>query len=295
MAKTSIILLTFEVSMNLLMTSAFAQTRAITFSVNDFRPLAAAARDIEQISGTPVNYEDLRCDFPGDQKDITAGNVTPAQERLNGPVKVIVPRGGPLVTTITVAGSTSRLPDAGVTYEALTNIVSAYNSSSTLPGRFRLESANGEFFLEPIAMRDASGNTGPVTPVLSTAITLPLQQRNAAETLDLILAQVSKASGFKIGVGSVPMNALAMGQVTIGADQQPASQVLAQLLNALLGYGPVLPAWSSGLSYRVLYDVQLKYYMFNVVEVGPVGVRYARPQSAPSPAGPGRPGLNAKP
>ena len=48
----------------------------------------------------PVNYKDVRCDFPGDQKDITEGNVTPAQERLNGPVKVIVPRGGELPTTI---------------------------------------------------------------------------------------------------------------------------------------------------------------------------------------------------
>lgn len=109
MAKTSTIFLAVGVPLVLLVASAFAQTKAITFSVNDFRPLAAAARNIEQISGTPVNYEDVRCDFPGDQKDITAGNVTPAQERLNGPVKVIVPRGGPLVTTITVAGSTARL------------------------------------------------------------------------------------------------------------------------------------------------------------------------------------------
>lgn len=143
-------------------------------------------------------------------------------------------------------------------------------------------------------MRDISGNTAPVRAVLSTPITLPLQQRNAAETLDLILAAVSKASGFKIGVGSVPMNALAMGQVTIGANQEPASRVLARLLNALLGYGTVLPASSPALSYRVLYDVQLKYYMFNVVEVGPMGIRYASAPSSPPPPGPGRPGLNPK-
>ena len=86
-----------------------------------------------------------------------------------------------------MVASSGRLPDSGTAYNALTGIVSAYNASEILPGRYRLESVNGEFFLEPIAMRDVSGNTVPVTAVLSRPITLP-QRRNAAETLNLILA-----------------------------------------------------------------------------------------------------------
>ena len=297
MARTSVILAALGASLSLSVACApaLAQTMAITVAVNDFTPLAAAAREIERISGIPVNYEDVRCDFPADQKDITEGNVTPAQVRLNGPVKVIVPRGGPLSATIAVNASTALLQDADATASALNSIISAYNASGTLPGSFRLESANGEFFLEPVTMRDVSGNTVPVQAVLSTPITLPLQRRGAYETLDLILAAASKASGFKIDIGMVPTNGLAMSHPAIGADQEPASHVLARLMNSLLGYGPILPAASPAFSYRVLYDVQLKYYMFNMLEVGYLGVRYNTAPIAAPPSGSGRPGWNKKP
>jgi hypothetical protein len=76
-----------------------AQNRAVTIAVNDYRPVAAAISQLEQLSAIPINFEDVRSDFPGDQLDVTAQNVTPAQQQLalqggRGPVKDIAPRGG---------------------------------------------------------------------------------------------------------------------------------------------------------------------------------------------------------
>lgn len=299
MNKTWTILTALAALLLVIQALAVAQSTTTTVSVDSARPMGDAAIEIERISGTPVNYEDVRCDFPGDQVDITKGNVTPAQEQLAlqngfGPVKLIAPRGGPLSVAVAVDPSTLRLPDANATASALNDIISIYNSSGTLSGRFQVDSYSGEFFLEPVEVRDVSGNAVAIQPVLSTPITLPLAKRNAYQTLDLILQTVSTASGFKIGIGGVPMNMLALGQVTIGADNEPASHVLARFMNSLLGYASVLPASSPALSYRVLYDVQLKYYMFNLHQAVPLAVRYAPPPATAPAPGVGRPGMLPK-
>jgi hypothetical protein len=249
-----------------------AQTSAATIAVNDFRPLASAVSRLEQLSGIPINYEDIRCDFPGDQKDMTAENVTPAQQQLAqkngfGPVKDIAPRGGPLSAAIAVDAVSGQLRDANALAGALNSVLSVY-SGSNLPGAFQMESYHGAFFVAPIKDRDATGATVSVTPVLSTPITISVKNGVALHVLDQIVAEVYKGSGHKIGVGSVPINGMAMGRVTLEAVHEPASHVLLWLMNSLLGYGPAIPAASPGLSYRVLYDPQLKYYMFNMVEVG---------------------------
>lgn len=273
----------------------FAQSKSITLTVDDYRPLDAAVLEIEKISGLPIHYEDMRCDFAGDELDITPLiGVTPAQLALHGSVKDVVPRGGPLAAMIAVDASTGRLLDAEATSEALNAVVSAYNAPGTLPGQFEVVRANGAFFVEPTAVRNSSGQTVPIRAILSTPITIPAEERIAADTLNLILAQVSQLSGFKVSVGEVPMNALAMTRGAFSASQEPACQVLGRFLNSLVGYGAVAPSSSPTLAYRVFYDVQLRYYMFSVVEVGYVGPRYLPTPPAPPSPGPGRPGLNPK-
>jgi hypothetical protein len=267
------------------------QTRATTIAVNDYRPLAAAVSQLEQLSTIPINFEDVRFDFPGDQIDVTAQNVTPASQQLAlqeglGPVKDIAPRGGPLSATIAVDAASGKLKDANALAAALNSVLSAY-AGSNLPGAFSVENYNGAFFVAPTAMRDASGATVAVSSVLSTPITLSVKQGIAAEVLNQILSQVYKRSGFKIEAGSVPMNGLAMGRVTFDAVQEPANHVLMWLLNSLLGYGPVLPPSSPSLAYRVFYVPQLKSYLFNIFEVGvQLNTHINRPAAPVQPSGP---------
>jgi hypothetical protein len=270
----------------------FGQTQASTISVNTFRPLAAVADQLQQLSQIPINYEDVRCDFPGDQTTVQ-GAYTAAQQALAsqngvvGPLVDIAPRGGPLSATIAVNAS-RQLPNAPAVASALNSFLSSY-SGSTLPGAFSMEAYNGAFFLAPTSIRNQTGTTVLAPAVLSTPITLSVNQGVAFQVLDQILAQVSQTSGFKIGVGTVPVNALAMARVTINAVQEPANHILMWLLNSLLNHGQVLPASSPSLAYRVLYDPKLKYYMFNIVEVG-VGfsTRTLPPVAPTQPSGPNR-------
>ncbi len=198
---------------------AFGQSRPATIAVDTYPPLEAAASEIEKISGIPVtHYEDIGCDYPGDQRDITAGNVTPEQIQLHGAVKVIVPRGATLTAAIAVDSSTSRPSGPEATEAALERVNSAYNTSGTLPGRFRVVDSFGAFFAQPVALRNGSGSAVAVRAVFSEPTTFPEEQRSRFETLLLILAEVAKGTGLTIDIGMVSVNGLAMAQLAIGAD-----------------------------------------------------------------------------
>src|ERR1700730_17089369 len=111
------------------------QTRAPTIAVNDYRQMPTAFSQLEQLSAIPINFEDVRLNFSGDQIDVTAQNVTPAQQQLAlqnglGPVKDIAPRGGPLSATIAVDAASGKLKDANALAAALNSVLSAYSGSN---------------------------------------------------------------------------------------------------------------------------------------------------------------------
>ncbi len=272
--------------------SGTCQTQATTFSVSSFRPLADASRRLAELSKQPIYYEDVRCDFPGDQV-VLNGQYTAAQQQqaaqlgIVTPLTDVAPRGGSLSTTIAV-NSTGHLPDSTALAGAINSILSVY-SASGLPGAFGVEQYNGAFFLAPTEIRNQTGATAKFTPVLSTPITFSVTQGVAFGALKQILAQVSQATGYRIDVGSAPVNALAMARVTINAVHEPANHVLMWFLNSLLGYGSLVPPNSPSFAYHMLYDPRLKYYMFNIVEIAPELATHltAAPPSLPAqPSGP---------
>ena len=169
--------------------------------------------------------------FAGDQQDVTARNLTSAEKQLASHsgvalAKQVAPLGGRLETTIVVDAASGKLKDQNATASALNEILLTYKASGSLPGTFRLESYGGALFVEPAEMRNSTGSTMAATPILSAPITLSVTQRNAFETLQLILTNVSKNSGFKVGIGTVPIQALATTRVTINVDREPASHAL---------------------------------------------------------------------
>ena len=156
---------------------------------------------------------------------------------------------------IVVDATTGRLKDIQAVNAALTALVSAYNSSD-LPGDFEFEQSNGVFFVKPVSYRDASGATQLMTPLLSTPITLPEEKRTWIQTLELILQQISKASGAHVGLFSGPMFPV---DVAIGANNEHADHVIARLLAS--GNSPaaasVNSSWDASLSY--LFFCQPRY------------------------------------
>jgi len=246
---------------------AFGQSKTVTLTADGPRPLAKAVLEIEGLSGIPINYEDFRIEHPPDMNDVTDVVQGPAQKAANPNSRIIVPRGGHFSANILVDAVTGKLTHTTDVAHALNAILAAYRSSN-LPGDFSLESFNGVFLIAPVRARAATGTTVPFVPIFSTRITLREVQRNAYQTLKLILDQVAKAVDFRIGLGAVPRGTTA-SQITIGAEDEPASHVIARLMGSLATYGHRASdsSWVPGLSYTLLYDPGLKYYMFNIFNI----------------------------
>ncbi|MBI3894662.1 MAG: hypothetical protein HY313_01895 [Acidobacteria bacterium] len=267
---------TMEVALPLLLLNciAFGQTKEIEITVNDPRPLAAAIDKLEELSGIPINYEDMPVYYEADQKDVTD---TVARRPPPAGYRIIVARGGQLTVPILVDATTGKLNDSEAVKEALFTVISAY-SANNFPGGFDVEFYNGVFFVKPVRYRDEAGATLTKRAVLSAPITFPEEKRTISQTLRLILDQISKASRAEIrrGTGSD-----GMGELTMGAQSEPANHVVARFLapRSAPSVASNGTNWDGGLSYRLLFEPKLGYAL-NVHRV-PNSPRWAVPPSKP--------------
>ena len=223
---------------------SLGETRTIEITVDDPRPLAAAILKLEELSGIPINYEDMPVYYSDDMRDVT-------DEVAQRPV----PPGGS-ACSVRAAGSSpcqlrltlprESLIDLEAVNTALAALVSAYNASD-LPGDFDMEGRNGVFFVMPVRYRDATGTTQPMTPILSTPITLPEERRGWIQTIRLILGQVSAATGVEIGP-----NILKSGMCDRRSTKtNPAYHLIARMLAHGNGTVPAAAnsSWDSSFSY----------------------------------------------
>lgn len=262
---------------------AVGQTKIIDITVDDPRPLAAAIDKIEELSGIPINYEDMPVYYSADVKDVTDAV---ARTPLPAGRRIIVARGGQLSVPIVVDAATGKLNGAQAVNAALVALISAYNSSG-LPGGFDLEFFNGVFFTKPVRYRDATGATRPMTPVLSTPVTLPQEPSQAYQIWQLVIAQVSSAAGVHVdagwgaGMGDAGPD---MGQVAFGPQNEPADHVIARLLAPRNSPASATPDanWDAGRSCRLFTDATSKFYALNVhVVANRWSVEPAKPYSPP--------------
>jgi hypothetical protein len=206
--------------------------------VSDARPVAAAIDEIEKLSGRPITYEDP----PFLNKDY----MTPMVEDMSGDPRLLVPSGGSLRFTLPADAS----PEQKVA--AAQSMVGNYNASHGA-ATFSV-SQDGLTHVVPRQTMDASGRLVPVTPVLDTRITVAAKPRSAMDLLGEICQAVSLVSGQSVGIGNVPTNALYQQMIEIGANNEPARQVLEKLIVAN----------RLSLSWRLLYDPGLKTYYLNI-------------------------------
>jgi hypothetical protein len=219
-----------------------AQAAATAFGaslvVSDPRPVAAAIEEIEKLSGKPITYEDP----PYLNKDY----MMPMVEDGNADPRLLVPRGGTLRITLPADAS----PEQKVA--AAQSMVGNYNASHGA-ATFSV-SQDGLTHVVPRQTRDASDRLMPVTPALDTRITVAAKLRSAMDLLGEICKAVSLGSGQPVGIGTVPTNALYQQKIEIGANNEPARQVLEKLIVAS----------RMTLSWRLLYDPGLKTYYLNI-------------------------------
>lgn len=250
-----------------------AQT-PIHISVNQARPLEAALDQLENKLGIPINYEDPRFACPNDVQDVTAQAQNAAQRAANPRTRVIVPRTGALNVDSVLPSA----PQAGDALTVVTALRAQYEANG-YPGRFTIKQVGSVLTVQPVAVRGSDCTWAATAPAMETPISFPSQQRDATETLSLILNAVAQRLGIKVGLGNLPMVAFVNRKATVGADNEPANIVLMRLFDQLS------PSGYSPYSYHLFYDPGLKYYLADIAAVQPLRPKPEAEGAPPPPKG----------
>lgn len=242
---------------------AFTQPAA-SIEFRDPRPLAAAITHLQQTYGIALNYEDPPFQYEGDSVDITDQVQTEKQRQANPAARIRVPRGG--VLSIPDSSISIRQGVAGDAMTVLSRLLVLHDAAG-LPGRFVLEQRNGIPALTPKAVKNARGEWTAITSILDQPVSFPARDRSAAETVELLLSEITKRKGVKVALAAAPVQLFAQARLTLGSNDQTAASVLADIFQQLSHQmSPAAPGRTL-LSYKLLYDPQLRYFLLTISPV----------------------------
>lgn len=219
----------------------------LALSVDDHRPLAALAGELEKRYRIVVTYEEAPWVAAADLEDVTRAVI-----ESNGPGKaapaqpVIVPRKAAVSFEYALDPAKGRPTDDS---DLLSALLFQYEAAGA-PGKFRFEGSRGLYHLIPARLEKADGGWADVSPVLSTPVRLADAERSVDDTLDEIVAQLNESSPVPVGWGFVPLNLFYQTRIRLAADGVPAREVMRQILELL----PRRATW------RLNYDPTTKRY-----------------------------------
>ncbi len=248
---------------NLIALAAFAAVGAappehfdpVDLAVDSPRPLAAAIELLEARHGQVITYEDAPYESPADVADVT---LAVRQDLADYPAgrapRVLIPRPAKIEAGYLVAQSTGQPDDIATVVQMLVDV----HAQSGNPGSFELRAGDAAWHVVPRRVTAADGNVRDVAPLLDSLVTLPDADRNGVETLEALCAELSRLSGYRVQVGTVPLNLLMHHRSRVSAENAAARDVLSRFLAAV---GP-------NLSWRLLYDPGMRLFVLNVHAVG---------------------------
>lgn len=232
-------------------TQTSGAARKVKLSVEDGRPLAQAILVLQERFGFVITYEDPRYVNADEMSDVTEQVRRDLDKFPPGQApRVLVPKGGTLVFEYD-SGSDSSPPDANLIMQQLL----AAHAVSGHAGTFGIETGTDVIHVFPTAGRDVSGRITAQKSVLDEVINLPAQERTGLQTLEALCAAVSKATGQRVVVGTIPDRLF--DQYKDRKERKlKARDALVQLLEEARN--------GARLSWRLLYDPGLKIYALNI-------------------------------
>lgn len=251
--------------------AALAQTppRDSVLTLNDHRPVAAAVEALISKYRYVITYQEPPCVYAQDLQDITSE--PRFRNRFPRGHKVFLLRGGQL--TLSLPGTS---PNEQQMYELLEQVVDEQNDGDNSGPHFRVEQDGAAFHVVPTEVRDQDGNWQPVTPLLSTTISLATEARTYRQMVAAIATAIGAAAHVKIGPvlnGGIVLGFLNPNPTTytLGAEDEPASEVL---LDAFRVSG-------RRATWMLEYDPSLKIYVLNIDDVPPTQPTASPPAHAP--------------
>jgi hypothetical protein len=219
-----------------------------TVVANDPRSLAQAVSAVREEYGWVVDFEDPPYTSDADLVDIT----NPQWRATHPGGRVVkVPAGGAFqcdfAEGVDMNNHASRM---GV----LRKLVAEYNRSPN-PGKFEVrDDGDGRYTIVGVAAKNHARQDESVSPILDTIISIPVQQRSAFETLELIAKTLSSKTGTQVSLVQAPISLLRQSQVTVGGENLSARALVTQTLDAT----------KRPLVWDLLYESNFPLYGFNI-------------------------------
>jgi len=211
-------------------------------SVHDPRPVAAMILELETRYSWQITYEDPPYASAADIEDVTA-----RYARSPGGARILVPKAGSL--------SVSGLAGAPRESATIAQMLTSYNELAGAEA-FRLVKEGELYHVVPNKAHDESGALRAAPSILEAKIAVRPGQRTMYDLLDEMCNKVSRASGMKVLLGTVPQSLLRNTSTTVGTAgrKETARAVLDQMI-AQSG---------ARLSWQLLYDPGDKFYALNL-------------------------------
>lgn len=211
--------------------------KTLLVRVSDTRPVARAIQILEDVCGCAINYEE-----PAYSSSDLVEQQLPGSEK---PTKV--PRPG----TFEVRRQLEKESLAAMLPDVLNDVLSEAQRAG-VPGNYRLAIHGKRMSVVPDYSR-GSGEEGRL-PLLDAEVAMRPLSGTVSEALGSLALELSRFSGFKVLVGTVPGSALSL-PVNLKASRGRARFVLSDILDAV----------PDGIvSWRVLYDPRIRVYVINV-------------------------------
>jgi hypothetical protein len=227
-------------------------------SVNNGRPLAEAAWELEKRYGWVITYEDPMYVNESEINDVTLQVRRDLDKYKPGQAPtVLVPKGGPLAITFNLT-SDDNIP---VRPESVVQKLLEANGAAGNGGSFRLEVSGPIVHVIPTAYKNIAGTSIPLQPVLDSLISIPAEERTGMQSLEALCAAVSEVSQTKVVVGTVDPNLFVRYSNQLGAKDEKARDFLVSLLENVRGTARLD---DTDLSWRLLFDPKDKTYALNI-------------------------------
>ena len=204
-----------------------------TLTANDPRPLSQAVEAISQEYGWVVDFDDPLYTSRFDLVDAT----DPTWKASHPNAKATRVAGGLFQSNFPEPSSIS---SGDVEEQVLQKLIADYNASGN-PGKFVVrKETEGRYAVIGVSRRDEVGKDEKVNALLDTAISIPVQRRDARATLQLVVDTLAASSGVKVYLGTVGLSSdpLQDAELTIGGSNVPARTLLLQALDGISSTSP---------------------------------------------------------
>jgi hypothetical protein len=207
--------------------------RAETFTIDDNRPVADAARQLEARYGWPITYEDPPRVYAGDLIDVSAQVRRDGRSSSEAGVSpLLVPRPGSFSFVLEDTSWTepgTRAPE-GAARAAILTMLKAYSASIGGVEMFALTESDGLFHIVPTQRKDATGKMEKITPLLDKVVLIPAGERTLTAFINEVLGQVKLGERETIGGPAFASNFLMQTKTQMASrPNESARSVLSRL------------------------------------------------------------------